>query len=225
MIVLKTSITENANGHLALALVGVQLNASRDFRHDGGFLGNTRFEDLSHAGETTDDVCRTSSFLWLTRQHLALGDLGTVLDFDTRLRRKMVEVEDVAVAVFDGDLRMLLTSVLDDDHFGDFARALLGVDTEGDVFDHVLEADDARLLSQNRSRMGLPFAENDATLDHITRAREQLCAVGNLELLQLASMLIDNQDLAVALERDHGLAAIVMLDFDFHTVAQLHGTC
>ncbi len=71
VIVLEAGVGDDADGHLALALVGVQLDAAGDLGHDRRVLRRAGLEDLGDAGQTADDVRRAGDFLGLTGEHLA----------------------------------------------------------------------------------------------------------------------------------------------------------
>jgi hypothetical protein len=80
VVLLDARVGDDADGHLALALVGVDLDAARDLGHDGRVLGLAGLEDLGDAGQTTDDVlrCRPAA-AGLAGEHLAGLDLLPVL--------------------------------------------------------------------------------------------------------------------------------------------------
>ena len=56
VVVLETGVGDDPDGHLALALVRVQLDLAGDLGGDRGVLRRPRLEDLGDAGQTTDDV-------------------------------------------------------------------------------------------------------------------------------------------------------------------------
>jgi len=87
----------------------------RRFRQHRRVLGLAGLKDFGDAGQTAGDVHRAGRFLGLAGQQVTGFDLFTVADFDTRLGRQVVEVEDLAVGAFDGDTRMAFAFVLDDD--------------------------------------------------------------------------------------------------------------
>ena len=96
MVELFARVRDDADGHLALALVTQKFHASADFGKHSGVLRITSFEEFSDARQTTDDVSAASSFLRLASNQLTGGDHGTFFDFDTSLGRQVMEVQDRA---------------------------------------------------------------------------------------------------------------------------------
>ena len=109
------------DGHLAATLVGAEFDRAGNFGKHRRILRLAGLEDFRDAGQTAGDVHRAGRFARLAGEHVAGRDLLAVLHFDTRLGGQVVEVEDLAVIAFDGDARMALALVLDDDELG-FAR-------------------------------------------------------------------------------------------------------
>ena len=210
------------DGHLAAALVGAELDGAGDFRQDGRVLGLAGLEDFGDAGQTAGDVHRAGGFARLAGEHVAGLDLLAVVDFDTRLGGQVVEVEDLAVVAFDGDARVAFALVLDDDELGFAAAALsLFFDADGFAFFDVLVADDAGLLGQDRRDVRVPDDELLARLDLLAVGDQDGRAVGNLVLLELAALGVDDGDFAVALQGDQALVAFGVVDLDGVDVAVL----
>ena len=135
-------------------------------------------------------------------------------DFDTGLGGQVVEVEDLAVGAFDGDARMAFALVLDDDELGFAAAAALALffDAGGFAFFDVFVADDAALLGQDRRDVRIPDDQLLAGLDLLAVGDEDGGAVGNLVLLELAALGVEDGDFAVALEGDEVLVAFGVVD-------------
>src|SRR5207237_2125336 len=138
------------------------------------------------ARQTAGDVHRAGGFTRLTREHVAGLDLLAVGDFNTSLRRQVVEVEDLAVRAFDRDARMPLALVLDDDELG---LALLGaagtslaffLETDGFAFFDVLVADDTAFLGKDRGDVRIPDDELLARLDLLAVADHERGAIRHL---------------------------------------------
>jgi len=89
--------------HLAAALVGADLDRAGNLGKDGRVLGLARLEDLRHTRQAAGDVHRSRALARLAGEHVAGLDLLAVGDFDTGLGRQIVEVEDLAAGVLDGD--------------------------------------------------------------------------------------------------------------------------
>src|SRR5205823_6425578 len=99
------------------------------------------------AGQAAGDVHRASGLAGLAGEHVASLDPLAVLHLDARLGRQVVEVEDLAVVTLDGDARVALALVLDDDELGAAGAALaLLLHADGLALLDVLVADGAALL-------------------------------------------------------------------------------
>ena len=147
--------------------------------------------------------CVPATFARLAGEHLAGVDLLAVGHLDARLGGQVVEVEDLAVRVFDDDPRMVLALVLDDDELAARRAAFaLFLEADGFALFDVLVADDAGLLGQDRREVRVPDDQLLARLDLLAVADHDRRAVGHLVLLELAALGVDDGDFAVALERD-----------------------
>ena len=147
--------------HLArLRLSLSSLHGAGDLGHDGRLLGLAGLEDLGDTGQTARDVLRTgdasrgvlASMVAGERWHCVLpGPRYCALGH-------VVEVEDLAVGVFDDDLRVQVALVLDDDvaalrAAGVFLARIVSPSMT------VLEADlAAGLLGQDRRSVRVPGA-------------------------------------------------------------------
>ena len=97
------------------------------------------------------------------------GNLLPFFDFDAGPFGQVVEVENLARAVFENDLRMQVALVLDDgaaDVAAGFAFA-----ADRPAFDAVFEADLAADFGQNGHRVRVPLAEHLAGLDFFVFVR------------------------------------------------------
>ena len=80
------------------------------------------------------------------------------VDHDDGPFGQVVDVQRLAVGVFDHDLRMQVALVVDD-HHADVAAGV-AFSTHRFAFDDVLEANLAGDFGQNRNRVRIPFAEH-----------------------------------------------------------------
>ena len=86
---------------LAAALFAEHFDGAVDFGDDGRILRLASFEDFRHAGQTAGDVLRAGDFARrLGQERAGVIDLAFV-DFDVGLFGQVVEVEDLAVGVFE----------------------------------------------------------------------------------------------------------------------------
>ena len=85
-----------------------------DFGDHGRVLRLAGLEDLRHSRQTARDILRTAGFAW------RLGDDGagrnrlSFLGIDVGSFRQVIDVERLAVFIFDHDLRVQFTFVIDD---------------------------------------------------------------------------------------------------------------
>ena len=133
--------------HLSTTLIWKQFDATRNSCQHRRIARNASFEDFSHTGESTDDVCGSSRSLWSERDSLTCFDDLSVLDFDVCLGWKMVEIENLAGFVFNRQARMLFTLVLDDNHF---ILVCLALNTNCFAFLNISEVNCSTLFSKNR---------------------------------------------------------------------------
>src|SRR5205823_1696986 len=137
---------------LAATTIGADLDGAGDLGQHRRVLGFAGLEDFGHARQAARDVHRAGRFLGLAGELLAGLHLLAVGDFDTCLGRQVVEVENLAVSAFDGDARVALALVFNDNELGGLAAAALALllHADGLAFLDVLVADDAALLGQDR---------------------------------------------------------------------------
>ena len=99
---------------LAALLLVEQFDTAVDLGDDGRLLRPAGLEQLGHARQTAGDVLRSADLARRLGQEGAGGDLLAFLDFDAGPLGDVVEVENLAFAVFDDDLRVQVALVLDD---------------------------------------------------------------------------------------------------------------
>jgi hypothetical protein len=139
-------------------------------------------------------------------------DLLPLDDLDAGLGGQVVEVEELARLVLDDDLRVLLAGVLDDDEL--IGAALLGGLLAHGLADlDVLELHDAGLLGEDGDAVGVPLDEHLALANLGAGGDLEGGAVGDLVLLQLASLVVEAGDVAVALEDGQDASAVGGLVF------------
>ena len=219
-------IAADDDGHLAAALLGAELDGAGDFRQHGRVLGLAGLEDFGDAGQTTDDVHRAAGLARLAGEHVAGLDHVAIEHFDTSLGGQVVEVEDLAVIAHDGDARMALALVLDDDQLrlaSACAALALFFEADGFAFFDVFVLNLAALFRQNRRDVGVPAHQLLARLDLLAVLHQHGRAVGNLVLLDLAALGVEHRDFTVALQGDKAGVALGVLHGDGVDVAMLHG--
>ena len=146
-------------------------------------------------------------FLRLTCQLVArLHDLSR-FHVDTGFRRQEVEVQNLAVGRIDNlDLRVTFALVLDDDEPPRAALAFRFNANRFAFFD-VLEFHPAGLLGQNWYAVGIPARQLLVRLDGFAFLHEKVSTVRNLLTLDLATLCVNDGDVAVTLQHDLLLVA------------------
>ena len=135
------------------------------------------------------------------------GDDLAFVDFEVGPLGHVVEVENLAVlGIFDDELRMHVALVLHD-HEAHLAAGIL-LAAHRLAFDQVLVADLAARLGENRNAVRVPFADDLAGLHHFVLGHAEHGAGRHFVLLDLAALLVDERDFAVA--REHDLLAGVV---------------
>src|SRR5439155_3076008 len=119
-----------------------------------------------------------------------------VLHFDARLGGQVVEVENLAVGAFNGDARMALALVFDDDELGlaTLSAFALFLEARSFAFFDIFVANDAGLLSQNWRDVRIPDHQLLPWLDLLAVSDEHRRAVRHLVFLELAPLSIDNDN-------------------------------
>ena len=132
-------------------------------------------------------------------------------DFDVGLFGHVIEVENLAVFVFEHDLRVQIALVFGDD----LALVAAGVlfQANGFAFDDVLVADLAADFGQNGDAVRVPLAEHRAGGHFLAFVHQQIGAGGDLVFFEFAALGVQQEDFAVAGQDD--LLALVVAD-DLH---------
>ena len=165
-----------------------------------GSLGRPRLEQLGDPRQPAGDV--------LGAAHLARGlghqgagrDHLAVVDLDARPLGDVLVVEGLPLGVHDDDLRVQVPLVLDD-RPPDVARGV-DLDLHRLVLDDVVEPDRAADLGQDRDVVRVPLDDHLAAGDLLAVLDHDHGAVGHVELVQLATLGVEDLDLAVARQRD-----------------------
>ena len=168
-----------------------------DDRRVFGLAGLENFRDSRQTARDIGDARRLARGLGhhrAGRQERALGDL------DMRPFGQVVHVQRLAVGVLEHDLRVQFAFVIDD-HPADGAAGVL-LHPHGLAFDHVLVADLAADLGQDRDAVRIPLAEDLAGLDLLVLFDHQFGAGGDFVLFQFPALGIQQRDFAVAGEHD-----------------------
>ncbi len=223
VLFLHAAFAADGDRHLALALVAAQLDAPADLGHRGGVLGLAGLEDFGHARQTAGNILRAARRPGLMGKQLAGLHFLAFDHLDTGPGRQIVDVENLALGVLDHDLRVLVALVLNHDRPLDdlgvqvldlrlrgLGTLLLGLDRL--AFDDIDEADHAADLGQNRRAVRVPLEQDRAGLDGLAILNEENAAVGHLELVQFAVLLVQQGDLAVAFEGHGRRRAVLALD-------------
>src|SRR5262249_26039693 len=157
VILLDAAFAADDDRRLAAALVGDQLDDAGDFRQHRWILGLAGLENFRHARQTRRDVRGALGFLGLTGEQVARPDAPAVVTADTRFGREIVEVENLAIGVFDDDARVALALVLGD-HQAAGAALLFGFGAGRFALDDIFKPDLTGFLSENRRTVRVPCA-------------------------------------------------------------------
>src|SRR5262249_18753899 len=141
--------------HLAPALVAADLDGAGNLRHDRRLFGLAGLKDFSDAGQTSGDILSACEFSRPAGQELTGDNLLLLGDFDTGLGGQVVVFNDLAIGVFDDDLRILVAAVFDHDVLGILSFSF---GTDGLAFDDVLQPDETAGFGQDRRHVRIPAA-------------------------------------------------------------------
>ena len=219
MLALNTAFILHHDGSLAAALLSEQFHLAVDLGHDGRILRLAGLKDFGHARQTTGDVLRARSFTGRLGKHVSGGNLLARRDFDVGLFWQVVEVEDLAVLVFQHDLRMIDTLVLH--HHAPHVSAGVLLEAERLVLDDILITHLARHFRQNGDRVRVPLHEHHSWLYLVIVGHLEDRTGWNFELFQFAPLRIDDGDFSISCE--HDLLALLVLHRA--KAGEFHGAC
>src|SRR5208283_927531 len=128
-----------------------------------GVLGPAGFKQLGHARQTAGDVLGLGLFARRLGQQRAGHNLVVLGHHDVRAGGNRIIRHDLAGVVTDGDLRMQILLVLDDDH-GFLAGGFVGFLLHRHAFDDVVELHLAGLFGKNRHVVRIPLHKGLALL-------------------------------------------------------------
>src|SRR5688500_683641 len=201
--------------HLALALDDAAfLDHAVDFRDDGRILRLARLEQLNHARQTAGDVLGLGGLARDLGQHVARFLRLAVLHHQVGVRRHVVLAHYLAVLVLDLERRLLLLIRRVDDDEAREARDFVDFLVDGDALYDVLEPDRARLLGEDRERVGIPLDDDLALLHLLAVLHLQAGAVDDRVALAIAPLLVLDDQRAAAVHDDQLAAVLVRLDDD-----------
>ena len=201
VLALDAAFAADDDGPLAAPLFAQQLDGAVDLGDNRRFLGLAGFEDFRHSRQAAGDVLRAAHFArGLGQQGSGRDHLPSVTSM--RAFSGMYSKSSVLPLGVDHDhLRVQIALVLDDHP----AQVAAGVVLEPHrlAFDDVFVADLAADLGQDRDVVRVPLAEHRAAFDDRLAVVDQHDgAVGNVVLLELAPLAIQELKFAVAGERD-----------------------
>src|SRR5262249_24420165 len=179
-----------------------------DLGDDGRLAGFSRLEQLHPARQAARDVLRLRRLARDLGEDLAGVDPVVVLDHEVRVRRHVVLARHLAALVADLDRRLLLlVGAVHDDlprEAGDLVHFLV----IRDVGNEVLVFHAARILGEDRERVGIPLDEHGALLDHLAVAHLEARAVDDRIALAIATLGVLDDDRAGAVHDDELALAV-----------------
>ena len=114
VLTFNSRFTTNHNRSLTTFFLRQNFDFSVDFGDHGWILWLSCFKDLRDSWQTTGDVRNTTRFTRHLGKHRTRFDLGTVFDHQHRTFRQVLNVQWFARVVFDDDLWVQVTFVVDD---------------------------------------------------------------------------------------------------------------
>src|SRR5919204_191921 len=204
--------------HLALALgVLAEAHHALDLADDRVLLRLAGLEELGHSRQTAGDVLGLRRLPGDAGDDLAGLDGVAVVDGDVRADRQVVpggrlrsgQGLRVALVVFDADARLRLGVAALDDRLAREAGDLVELLVHRHALDDVREADHARHLGDDGRRERVPLGELGADVDLLAFLHVQLGAVDHVVALALATVLVGDHYLAVAVH-DDGRAVLAL---------------
>ena len=193
---------------LAAAFFAENFHAAVDFGDHRRVFRLARLEDFRHPRQPAGDVLRAGDFARRLGQQGAGRDVRPLLDFDVRLFRHVVKVENLPVRVFEDDLRVEVPLVLHDQAADRSAHVALEADRL--AFDDVLEADAAADFGEDWNAVRVPVAQRRSDRDFLVLVDQEEGARRDVVFFHLAPLGVDDGDLSVAREDD--LLAFVVAD-------------
>ena len=200
VLALDAAFVADDDGPLAAPLLVQQLDAAVDLGDDGRLLGPPGLEQLGDPRQAAGDVLGPAHLARGLGQERSGRDHLAVVDLDAGPLGDVLVVERLALGVDDDDLRVQVALVLDD-RPADVAGGV-DLDFHRFAFDDVVEADLAADLGQDRDVVRVPLAEHAAAVDRLAVLDHHDGAVGNVVLLQLAALGVEDLDLTVARQGD-----------------------
>ncbi len=168
---------------------------------DGRVLGPTSLEELDNARQTPRDVLGLGRFARNLGQHVSRMDFLAVIDHEVRADRQQV-LALTGLALDEHLRRTLLGSNRLDDDLLSQARDPVRLLAEVLALDDVAERDLAADLGQDGRREGIPLDQLLPRDDFLSVGHLDGRAVNDRVPLLLASLVVHDRDLAVAVDHD-----------------------
>src|ERR1039458_5411608 len=172
-------------------------------------LGMARLEQFRHARETAGNVLGLGRLARRLGHERASDYLVAFTDYNMRAGRNWIVRHNFAVVVADGDLRMQILLVLDDDHgflAGGFVHFLL----HRHAFDDVVELHLAGLFRENRHVVGIPLHKGLALFDLAAVLERNDRADNDGVIFQFTTVFAVDGDGAVLVQHD----VVAVFQFD-----------
>ena len=200
VLTLNSGFTTNNDCSLTTLTFSKNFNRSVDFSDDRWILWLTSFKNLGNTWQTTGNVRNTTRFTRHFGKNRTGTNLGTLFDHDHRTFWQVLHIECFAFRIFDHNLRMQVTLVIDDHHTNVSARFTLGSHrfAVNDVFETNLTGD----FGKNWNRVWVPFAKNGALSDLFTFSNLERCTCWNCIRLNFTTPIINDRDLTVSIQDD-----------------------
>ena len=128
-----------------------------DFSHDGGVGRVAGFEELGDAGQTAGNIASLTEAARNLDHDVTSLELLTLVDTNVCTHGKVVDFEDVAIAIDDVEGGVLGALAAFDDYLILQSGLGIALDTVGDVLDNILEGDATGHIGDNDGIVGVPF--------------------------------------------------------------------
>src|SRR5208282_3111384 len=183
-----------------------------------GVLRPARLEQLGHARQTAGDVLGLGLFAGRLGQQRAGHDFIAFTHDNVRSGRNGIIGHDLAGVVADGDLRVQILLVLDDNHgflAGGFVRLLL----HRHAFDDVVELHLAGLFGKNRHVVRVPLHEGLALFDFGAVLERNDRADDDVVIFQFTAVVVEDGHRAVFVQHD----VVAILQFNVAQFVVMNG--
>ena len=190
----------NNNNSLATLLLSDQFDFTVDLSNDCRFFRLSCFKELGHPWQTTSDVLSTRGFTRILGKYGPCRNLLSFNHFNTGTFRKVIEVENRTGRVFQHNLRMQFTLMLND-RLTDVAAGVFFRPNRL-AFNQVLKANFTAHFAKDRDRVLIPGTEDLTDDDGFILGNLQHSACWNCITFEFAVLGIDHDQLAVSTQHD-----------------------